>query len=186
MGGIGAILILLNVIPSVGWIISIAGFILVLVAVHRISQYLNERKIFNDMVISVVTAIAAVALIGVMVVAALLSVLGVGQIGPAFNMPSSVSTGQWIAFGLFVLPGLLGSWILLIISAIFLRRSLEVMGRRLSVSLFDTAGLLYLIGAILAVIIVGFLLVLVAEIILAIAFFSINEEKKVISPAEPA
>ena len=45
--------------------------------------------------------------------------------------------------------------------------------------MFETAGLLYLIGAATAIIGIGFVLILVAEILLAVSFFSISEQPKV-------
>jgi uncharacterized membrane protein len=41
--------------------------------------------------------------------------------------------------------------------------------------MFNTAGLVFLIGAATAIIGVGFLLILVAQILLVVAFFSIKE-----------
>ncbi len=185
MGGIGALLVLLSAIPTVGMIISIVGFVLVLIAVRSISLHLGDRSVFDNMLISVVTAIAAVVVIGIFVVAAFFSVLGVGGfMSGTFSMPANISQGQWLTFFSFVLPGLAGTWILLIVSALFLRRSLSTMGTRLQVSLFETAGLLYLIGAITVIIVIGFLLILVAEILLAVAFFLIEDRARAPSPAQ--
>jgi uncharacterized membrane protein len=42
--------------------------------------------------------------------------------------------------------------------------------------MFQTTGLLYLIGAALTIILVGFLILLIAEILQIVAFFSIPEQ----------
>jgi uncharacterized membrane protein len=62
------------------------------------------------------------------------------------------------------------------VSAIFLRRSYDKIGMRLNVNMFHTTGLLYLIGAALTIVIVGLFIVLIAEILQIVAFFSIPEQ----------
>jgi hypothetical protein len=57
LGGVGSILVLLGAVPSVGFILAIVGFIMILVAVKNVSETLSEPKIFNDMIISVLMAI---------------------------------------------------------------------------------------------------------------------------------
>ncbi len=58
LGGIGSILILLAMVPIVGVVLFIVGFIMVLVAVKYISEIVEEKTIFNNMLISVILAIA--------------------------------------------------------------------------------------------------------------------------------
>src|SRR5207244_8890857 len=62
-----------------------------------------------------------------------------------------------------------------IISAIFLKRSYEKISQRLNVSAFATAGLLYLIGAALTIVLVGILILLIALIFQVVAYFSIQD-----------
>ena len=61
------------------------------------------------------------------------------------------------------------------ISGVFLRKSFNAIASGLSVKMFRTAALLYFLGAILTVVIVGFLLIFVASILQVVAFFSIPE-----------
>ncbi|PIV56122.1 MAG: hypothetical protein COS15_02275, partial [Caldiserica bacterium CG02_land_8_20_14_3_00_36_38] len=60
MGGIGAILTLLSFIPSIGWLLSIVGFVLVLLAVKTISDEVKESKIFSDYLVAVVLSVVSV------------------------------------------------------------------------------------------------------------------------------
>jgi len=64
-----------------------------------------------------------------------------------------------------------------IIVAIFMRKSLNALSAKTGVGLFGTTGLLLLIGAVLTIIAVGFILIWIAMLILAIAFFSMKQEK---------
>jgi len=70
------------------------------------------------------------------------------------------------------------------VSAIFLRRSYERIGVRLNVNMFQTTGLVYLIGAALTIVLVGFLILLIAEILQIVAFFSIPEQLPSSMPAQ--
>lgn len=177
LGGVGAILLLFTAIPSVGWILGIAGFVMTLVAINYISQSLGDRKIYNDMIVSVILAIGAIAVGTVTVIGTVFRVLGMGNfVGPNFVVAPNIGVGDWLALAGAVIVGLAVVWGLLIASAVFLRRSLGTIASKLNVHMFETAGLLYLIGAATAIIGIGFLLLLVAEILLAVAFFSIHEK----------
>ena len=91
----------------------------------------------------------------------------------AFAPSSSVTTAQWVTFGTTIAVGLVAMWIFFLVSAIFLRRSYNAIGTKLNVGMFETAGLLYLIRAATAIVGIGFLVVLFAEILTAVAFWSI-------------
>lgn len=176
LGGVGSILLLLTIIPNFGFILGIIGFILILVAMSSISHIVNDHKIFSDMIISVVLSIVAIIIAGVMVIMALYEVLGLGNFsGGAFNLTQNVQPGDIASLLAKIIPFLGAVWVLMILAAVFFRRSLYSTGERTGVSLFGTTGLLYLIGAILIIIGIGLILIFVAEILLIVSFFSINE-----------
>jgi uncharacterized membrane protein len=152
LGGIGSILIF---IPFV----SLVGYILLIVAVKDISDDLQDRAIFRNIVIAAVTGIVG-AIAGAFVI-----VLGV--MGSGFTLGASAVAG--LLSGLFIV------WVFLIISAVFLRRAYDTMAKRLGVVSFKLAATLYLIGAALTIILVGFVLLLIAEIVQAVAYFSIPD-----------
>ena len=173
LGGVGSILVLLGAIPNVGFVLAIVGFILILVAVKNVSESVNEPGIFNDMIIAVVLSIVGLVVFGVIVIVAFFSFLNFRQLGTP--TPGMVSPGILGAIGLLIV-GLVVVWVFYLVSAIFLRRSYERIGMRLNVNMFQTTGLLYLIGAALTIILVGFLILLIAEILQIVAFFSIPEQ----------
>ena len=74
-----------------------------------------------------------------------------------------------------MIVGLAIAWVFLIVSSIFIRRSYNAMSTRLNIGYFKTAGTLYFIGAILTIILVGFIILFVAAIIQIIAFFGIPD-----------
>jgi uncharacterized membrane protein len=152
LGGIGSIL---ELVPGV----SIVGYILTLIAVKFISDELGDSSIFTDMILAVLTGIVGIG------VAAFFILFGV------FAAP--------FTFGMSGLAGIIGflvvAWIALIFSAIFVRRAFGKMATRLNVGYFKTAGTLYFVGAILVIVLVGFVILLIAYIFQVIAFFSIPD-----------
>ncbi|PIP49668.1 MAG: hypothetical protein COX13_02685, partial [Caldiserica bacterium CG23_combo_of_CG06-09_8_20_14_all_35_60] len=64
MGGIGAILTLFIVIPVIGWLLGIAGLVLVLISVKTISDLTKEHKIFtNYLVAAILSFVGSLALL---------------------------------------------------------------------------------------------------------------------------
>ena len=153
LGGVGSILIF---IPFV----SLVGYILMIIAVKDISDDLGDTAIFNNVLIAAVTGIVG-ALAGA-------SIIVFGAIGGIFT------AGMSAFFG--VISGLLIVWVFLIVSAVFLKKAYNTMGQRLGVGTFNTAATLYLVGAVMTIVLIGFLVLLVAEIVQAVAYFSIPDQ----------
>jgi uncharacterized membrane protein len=152
LGGIGSIL---EIIPFA----SIVGYILTLIAVKYVSDEVQDRTIFNDMIYAVVAGIVGV---------------GVGAFILIFGFLSSVFTaGVGAIFGL--LSFVVIAWAALLVSSIFVRRAFGKMADKLSIGTFRTAGTLYFVGAILTIVLVGVIILFVAYIFQIIAFFSIPE-----------
>lgn len=153
LGGIGSILIF---IPFV----SLVGYILMIIAVRDIAEDLKDKTIFNNVLIAAGTGIVG-AIAGA-------SVFFFGAISGIFTAGISAFFGA--------IAGLLVVWVFLIISAVFLRRAYDSMSKELGVHMFETAATLYLIGAVLTIVLVGFILLFVAEIMQAVAYFSIPDQ----------
>jgi len=158
LGGVGGIF---AIIPGV----SLVGWILILVAVKEISDVTQDRSIFDDALIAGITAV-----IGAITFVVLLASGAFGGI---------ITLGA-IDFGLFGVLGalaLLGTfWLLLIVSSVFLKRAYDKIAQRLNVGAFATAGLLYLIGALTVIVVVGFLILLIAMVFQVVAYFSIQDQ----------
>jgi len=153
LGGVGSILIF---IPFV----SLVGYILIIIAIKDISDDLQDKTIFRNVVIAAATGIVgALAGAAVFVFGAVTGILTGG-----------VSAFLGIAAGLFVV------WVFLIVSAVFLRRAYNSMSKELGVGMFSTAATLYLVGAALTIVLVGFILLFIAEILQAVAYFSIPSQ----------
>jgi uncharacterized membrane protein len=171
MGEVGSILVVLAFIPTVGFVVSIIGFVLMLIAVKYISDALNDSSLFTNVLIGIILAIVGVAIGSLVVIGAVLRFIGLSRLTPGTTpVPTNI-------FGLVlgVLAGLAVMWIMFTVGAYFQRKSYNTIATRLDVGMFRTAALLYLIGAALTIILIGFILLFVAQILFIIAFFSIRE-----------
>jgi uncharacterized membrane protein len=92
----------------------------------------------------------------------------------------------WKLLGAVVLAWVVLS-ICVIIAVIFSRKSLNLASAKTGVGMFGTAGILMLIGGLLAIIAIGYLLIWIAWILIAVAFFSIRTAAtQPTAPAQPS
>lgn len=194
LGGIGAILMfigfILPVVSGFGSILMLIGLILALVGLKGLADYYNEAGIFNNFLYGTIAGIVGVVIAGVTIVFAIFTMLEefLYTVFPTWD-------GEWATLpgltpdvtsidptGIFpFLTALLIVLVILfftaIIVAIFMRKSLNSLSAKTGVGLFGTAGLLLLIGAVLTIIVIGFLLIWIAMLIMAIAFFTIRPQQ---------
>ena len=198
LGGVGAILMFIGVLPFVAYsgVISLIGLILTLIAVKGLADYYSEAGIFNNALYAVITAI-----VGGIVTVAVVFIAAVGlvtELGLSFANIADWATAlagiDWTTVGfniimdfvVYVLLALVVLFVFVIITAILLRKSLGLLSTKTGVGLFGTTGLLILIGAVLTIIAVGLILIWIAMLILAIAFFSIKPQAQPSARATPA
>lgn len=174
LGGVGSILVLLSPIPYAGAVLSIVGFIMILIAVKYIADVLGDQKIFNNMVIAIVLAIVGIVVGVVVVLGAVYSLIGLG--GYTYTPGMTTLPTGFSAVIASIIVGLIVIWVFYLIASIFLKRSYDTIATRLNVGMFHTTGLLYLIGAATAIIFIGFLIVFIAEILQVVSFFSLPEQ----------
>ena len=167
LGGIGGILVFLPGLSLVGWI-------LILISLNEISDVVHDRSIFDDALIAGITAIlGAVALFVFIVSGAFSTLIRFGAF--AFGTAGVLAAVGTLAF----------FWVLSIVSAIFLKRAYEKTGQRLNIHAFATAGMLYLIGAVTSIILVGFIILFIALIFQVMAYFSIEDRPTTFPGMQP-
>jgi uncharacterized membrane protein len=115
----------------------IVSWILIIVAVKRISDETHDGSIFTNALIAVVLAIIGTIIIAVVVAAALFSLIGLGALT---SSGSTVPPTDIVSAILGVLAGLAVAWIVGIIGSFFLWRSFKEAGVKTRVGLFGTAG----------------------------------------------
>ena len=191
LGGAGALLIFLGPILSAlpagigGWvgILSLVGAILVLVALKGFADYYKEQGIFKNTLYAIVVAIVGVVLFVVLVISVTVDFFNaLGLNITNLQDWSSLSSINWQSLNMDLVFRFAGTLLLnavvafvfLIITAVFLRKSLVLMANKTGVGMFGTTGLMLLIGAILTIIFIGPILVWIAMLLLAVAFFSVK------------
>jgi uncharacterized membrane protein len=195
LGGIGALLLVISPFSFVagvfGSLLGLVGLILVLIAMKGLADHYMDAGIFNNSLYGVI-----VSIIGGVVFAAALIMTAVSffrDIGIDFSSdwsdPAVFSGVNWTQGMILdsimthigvILISFVILWIFAIVAAILYRKSLTALSNKTGIGLFGTAGLLLLIGAVLAVIAIGFIIIWIALILLTVAFFQIREE-----PAQP-
>ncbi len=199
LGGVGALLIflgpLLSFIPGVGGftgILSLIGGILVLIALKGFADYYREAGIFNNGLYATITVIIGAVVIVALIFFAFVNLftqlgLDITNFQEWSSLPAVLSQLQNItpllnSIGM-VLLALVVLFVVLVVAAVFLRRSFGLMASKTGVGLFGTTGLLMLIGAVLTIIVIGAFLFWIATLLLAIAFFSIRTQQ--VAPPSP-
>jgi uncharacterized membrane protein len=178
LGGIGALLILLGIIPYAGALIGLIGFILVFVAVKYISDETKDKSIFNNFLFFFIISIVGIVLFAGI---SIITFFDVGGIEYFTNLQTQTFTDPMAVFNVLqdfltgIIIALLVLWVSLIISVIFLRKSFEGIAEHTNVKWFGTSGLLFLVGAATVIIAIGFIIILVALILMIIAFFSLPD-----------
>ena len=193
MGGIGALLMFIGVFPYINYfgIVEIIGAILVLVALHGLGSYYKEEGIFNNALYGVITGVVGVVIavaIGIVIVLSSIQDFLL-KVFPSWNgdwstLPSlsgmtpntgNIGVGDVIPFIVAAIVVIAILWVFAIIATFFLRRSLNKLSAKSNNGLFGTVGLLLLIGAFLVIVVgLGLILMWIAVLILAIAFFNLK------------
>jgi uncharacterized membrane protein len=197
LGGIGAILMFIGIFPYISYfgIVELIGAILVLTALYSLGNYYKDSGIFNSALYGVMAGIVGVVsavAIGLAIVLPNIKDF-LMTIFPSWNgdwstisslsgmtpNTSNIGIGDVIPFISAAIVIFVVLWIFAIIATFFVRRSLVRLSAKTNVGLFSTAGLLLLIGAFLVIVVgLGLILVWVAALILAIAFFNLKPTQK--------
>ena len=161
MGGIGSILALLSFIPKAGWIISLVGFILVIIAIKKLTDATNRDDVFNDYLKG-----AIINIVGSIIIA---------FVGGAFVIMAIMRRHAGVPnFGAIVIFLLIAS-IVMIIGTYFMKKGLFGLSEATGEKNFATAGNLLFWGAILLIIVIGGIVSLIGYIFQIIAFFSLPD-----------
>ena len=193
LGGIGALLMFIGVFPYINYfgIIELIGAILILVALHGFAGIYKESGIFNNALYGIIAGIigvVAAAGIGIAIVLTSLKDF-ILKIYPSWNgswsslqslsgttpNTANINFSDIAPFIAAIIVIFIILWVFAIIAAFLLRRSLRELSTKSGTGLFSTTGLLLLIGAVLIIAFgLGVLLMWIATLVLAIAFFTMK------------
>ncbi len=173
-------LLILIAFPLLGSLAGTLGFILILFAVKYISEAVRDRSLYIKMLIATALSIAGLLLTSLVVVRSIVRLVGLKNIigslpfGPNPNL-TPFPVGNFAAFFFALLPTIFLIWMIMLIAAIFLRRTCDSIAARLKNKTFSTAGWVYLAGSATTIVFIGFFILLVAAVILARAYLSLGE-----------
>jgi uncharacterized membrane protein len=163
LGGVGAILL---AIPFT----NLVGVILVLVAMKGLADDYNDADIFTNALYGFI--------FGVVGVIALIAVVVMAMFGyAAASTVTAFSSGLMLIIIAFIIL-----YVFSLIAALFYTRALTLLAAKSGENIFNTAGMILLIGSIIPVI--GEILKLVAWIIAAVGFFNIKPSTQVFTPTQ--
>jgi uncharacterized membrane protein len=189
LGGIGALLIFIGLIPGIATygLLALAGLVMVLAALYGLAGIYKEQAIFNNAILGTVIGVGGVVVIGVVVFFTLVDFLK--AIVPGWNgdltslqnlTPADISANITLQTIQPFIASFLVAVLLLFIIAIavgfFFRRSFTLVANKTGTSLFATTGLLILIGAVFTIILIGLVLIWIAMLLLGIAFLTIRTQ----------
>jgi uncharacterized membrane protein len=163
LAGLGSILLILSFVPYAGVVLGIIGAILLLMGVKGLASYYKDNEIYQNTLMGIIFLIIAVVAVAISLVA-----LAIGF--------TSI-----IGFGIGIVAFILGvviAFVFYLVAAMRLRKTFETLARKSGEQSFNTAGTLLWWGAILSIIIVGFLLIFLAWIFAAVAFFSMKLQQQ--------
>jgi uncharacterized membrane protein len=158
LAGIGSLLLLFPVL-------SIVGVILLYVSIKGLSEYYKDESIIRDAVrgfiFLIIAAIAIAVAFPLFIISGVFSAFVLGPLG--------------IGFGLIaLLLSIVLVFIFYVLAAMSLRKSFSSLAQNSGENMFETAGTLLFVGAVLTIVLVGFFLIFIAWIMTTIAFFSIK------------
>jgi uncharacterized membrane protein len=208
MGGVGSILVLLSpfillavFIPPLTFfadailgsiiasgIADLAGWILILVAIKKISDAVNDKAIFKKVLMAVIIPWVAIGInlavgLGIVTYAGPIIIDGNylaegGYSGTDVVLPPIPT---FLVLPIVTLMMVFGTWAALIASAWFFKKGYELIAVRTGTKTFRTVGRFYFYGALLVIALVGAILAFVAAVLQVKAFFSLPESP----PSQP-
>lgn len=170
-GGLGSVFIILSLVPYIGWILGIAGIVLLFIAFHKYSDIFGNKNIFKKFLTGFL-----ISLLGIIV----FFIFGIFSFIPMF-MSAINGTGEHMSFGLGmfgigIIFAIIAFYIINIFAANYYRHCFNLMAEYTNINHFKLAGTFVFWGAVgLIVFGLGAIAILIGWILLAVAFFSIPQ-----------
>jgi uncharacterized membrane protein len=174
LAGEGAVMLLLSLVPYVGWVLGIVGVVLLLKGMKELSYYYQDEKIYQDSLTGVKFYIIALVAAAVAIVAI---VLGAASATGFTFTADFVFTAGFGAGLIAFLVGIVAAFIFYVLAALHLRRTFNTLAEKSGDASFTTAGNLLWWGSIFTIILVGLILIFIAWIFATIGFFTMKSKQ---------
>jgi uncharacterized membrane protein len=162
---------------------SFIGLALLILAIHGLADHYHDRSIFRNMIfggIVFVVGIVVAVIIFVATAVGLMTKLGLSSSGwsdPTVWQSVDWNTVDWnslVPYLAAVAVALVVLFVFTVIAAVLIRRSLRTLAQKSGTRMFATAGTVLFVGAILTIILIGFLLIWIALVLLLVAFIELR------------
>jgi uncharacterized membrane protein len=176
LGGVGALLIAIGaLVPG----LTLVGVILVFIALKRLAGSYGDSSIFQNALYGIIFLVIG-SLVGAVVIMG--AFFGIGWTVGTMDLMGGADI---LAFLGAIIIGVVIIFVFYLLSAIFFKKTFDTLSAKTGESMFGTAGMLMLVGAILTIVVVGLILILIAWLLAAIAFFSMKTTAPTSAPAPP-
>jgi len=174
LGGIGYILLLLSWMPRIGTFLSLVGTALWFISMYQLSNILRKPSIFRKVSIFLILGITS------MVTAFAFAIMAGIMAGISLSASVRGETGAILGLGLGAAITIILTYAIIVVSAYFYKEAYYILAQATANNLFKIGGLLMFIGAITIILFgLGLLLIIVSNIVLAVAFFKAPSELEV-------
>ncbi len=173
--GEGSILLILGLVPTVGWVLGIIGVFLLLRGIKELALYYQDNEIYQNVLTGVKFYVVALVATAVAIGAI---VIGIGDAtGFKFNSSFTLTAGFGIGLAAFF-GGLIIAFIFYVLASMHLRQTFNTLAQKTGEHSFATASSLLWWGAILTIIGVGLILIFFAWIFAVYGFFTMKSPQQ--------
>lgn len=177
LGRIGILLPIAFVIPFLGTLAGLAAMILLLFSHYYFTKVYEKPEIFRKALTGTIIVVAGNIIGGIFITIGLgTAIFTSAETGLDMSNYQELM-GQIFGSGMSIFGGIL-MLAAGIVGIYFVFKSLQSLGNQTNINLFKTAGLLYLIGVITSVILIGGLVIFAGWILHIIAYFSLRQEQE--------
>jgi uncharacterized membrane protein len=176
LAGVGAILLLLGLVPYAGWVLAIVGVVLLVIGIKDLAKYYQDENVYQNTLTGVKFYVVAVVAAAAAIVAIMIGIASATD----FKFTNFTNFVPTVGFGIGVvalLAGLIVAFVFYVLAASHLKRALDTLAQKSGEASFTTAGTLLWLGAILTIVLVGLVLIFVAWIFATIGFFSMKSRQ---------
>jgi uncharacterized membrane protein len=190
LGIIGALFMVIGILPSVGWLLMILGIVFVLIALNGYGDAYKDGSIIHNTVYTIVfEIIGVVVFIGVVFYGAMgfLASLGIKNISDLqswqqINWQQAVNTTNILPFVGAIVLGLVILFAFTVLASLYFKKAMNALSTKTGVKLFRTTGTVFFIGALLTIILIGLIIIWVAFILMMISFYESKPHEQMQQP----
>ena len=192
LGIIGALLMVLGFLPSVGGFFMLIGIIFVLIALKGYADAYKDSNIFHNAGYSIIfEIIGLVVCAGIVIYGAMgfFASLGINNLAELrtwqqIDWQNAVNINNILPFIGAIILGLVIIFAFTVLASLYYKKAMNSLSGKTGVKLFHTTGTVFFVGAILTIILIGFILIWVSFILLMISFYESKPHEQMQQPQQ--